>query len=82
MTKCFEVTSKRWLLTSMDGMCVYSKGVNKTFVCKDEKIFESLKIGDFFGIDQNDKIIKRISKNHHLLRELKSDTTKPATILK
>jgi len=71
MTKCFEVSTKRSLLTAANSMTIYSREADKSFVCRDEYLFESLRVGDYMGVNDDNEVTYRISKEKYLLGAIK-----------
>ena len=50
MTRCFEVSSKRYIMTNAVSKTVYNRENDKSFDCRDRKIFDEVEIGDFVTI--------------------------------
>ncbi|CAG7580250.1 MAG: hypothetical protein SLAVMIC_00322 [uncultured marine phage] len=67
MTKCYEVSSKRFLLTARESRTVYNREENISIPCRDEELFDSLNVGDFVGVDKRGEVVKRISKERYIL---------------
>lgn len=80
MTRCFEVSSKRYILTAVNSRSIYNRETDESFPCRDEELFNSLKIGDYFGVDKHGKVIKRVDKEIYLLSFMKK-SFKPAIIV-
>lgn len=72
MTRCFEVSTKRSIITEVDSMSIYSRDPDLTFPCRDEELFESISIGDFVLINDKDVIYGVVTKERYLLGTFKN----------
>jgi hypothetical protein len=74
MTRCFEVSTKRFIQTARNSRTVYTRNDNEYFPCYDVDLYNSIKIGDYIGVDKNGIVVKRIPKEMYLLSELRNKT--------
>lgn len=81
MTRCFEVTTKRMILTSVNSLSVYNKENDILLTCSDHDLFRTILIGDYVGVDNNGNITKRVSKESYLLTNL-IEKSNPVTLYK